>query len=174
MGHDLNKLEPNLRRRIEAALAEHDFARKGTSGGVIGSTPVGTQLEQVSPDPGQPLVQGQKQSHNENTDSTTRIPTRKQKRPKGGTLVSGVPREETGSPRLNVHFTIYAQRPCDWDGWHIKPIQDMLIEAGILSDDAWNILNGSVSARQVHSAEEERTEIEIYDTTTQSTSPKQH
>jgi len=76
-------------------------------------------------------------------------------------LVRRVPREEKSGPCFMVRFIAYAVRPCDWDGYHIKPIQDLLCHAGLLPGDAWHQLEGSVSSRKVHSPEEERLEILI-------------
>ncbi len=76
-------------------------------------------------------------------------------------LVRRVPRKEACGPRFEIVFTIYAVRPCDWDGWHIKPTQDLLAAIGLLPGDAWHQLEGRVRSRKVHTAEEERTEIII-------------
>lgn len=64
--------------------------------------------------------------------------------------------------RASIKFTIYTYpRPLDWDNYHIKGLQDVLIAAGILPDDSWDILEGSVESRKADSKEQERTEIEI-------------
>lgn len=52
-------------------------------------------------------------------------------------------------------------RPCDWDGYSIKELQDCLVHAGLLDGDEWFCLEGSVVSEKAHSREEERTEIEI-------------
>ncbi len=76
-------------------------------------------------------------------------------------LVRRVPRKETCGPRFEIVFTIYAVRPCDWDGHHIKPIQDLLTVVGLLPGDAWHQLEGRVISRKVQTQEQEKTEIEI-------------
>jgi len=76
-------------------------------------------------------------------------------------LVSRVPREEKSGPRFEVCFTVFSVRPCDWDGYHIKPLLDMVVHAGILPGDAWHQLDGRVRSRKVSTAEEEKTLIEI-------------
>ncbi len=76
-------------------------------------------------------------------------------------LVRRVPREKTSGPRFAITFTVFAVRPCDWDGWHIKPLLDMVVNAGIIPGDTWYQLEGSVRSFKVYSEEEERTEIEI-------------
>jgi hypothetical protein len=76
-------------------------------------------------------------------------------------LVRRVPREEKSGPRFEIVFTIYARRPCDWDGYHVKPLQDMLIHAGYLPGDSWHELEGRIRSRRVQTVEEERTEVEI-------------
>lgn len=68
-----------------------------------------------------------------------------------------------GRARLEVRFTCYSRRPCDWDNLRYKDCQDLLVVAGILDDDSHELLQGSVVSRKVHSAEEERTEVEIYE-----------
>lgn len=89
----------------------------------------------------------------------------------GNALVGVVPgKEKSGtrtpictepSSRLRIRFTIYAVRPADWDAWHVKELQDLLIKSGILSGDEWYSLEGQVCSEKVYSKEEERTEIEI-------------
>ncbi len=80
-------------------------------------------------------------------------------------LVSPAPGEETrwygAAERFEITFRIYSQRPCDWDGYSIKEIQDMLVHAGLLSSDKWSALCGRVESCKARSQEEERTEIEI-------------
>lgn len=64
--------------------------------------------------------------------------------------------------RFGIRFVVYAVRPADWDGWHVKELQDLLIEAGLIPDDSWkHIEEGSIATRKVHKASEERTEITI-------------
>jgi len=63
--------------------------------------------------------------------------------------------------RMRVIFTVYAQRPLDWDNYRLKDAQDCLVEAGLLVDDNWRILEGLVRSEKAHTKEEERTEIEI-------------
>jgi len=63
--------------------------------------------------------------------------------------------------RMRVIFTVYAQRPNDWDNYRLKDAQDCLVEAGLLVDDNWRVLEGFVRSEKAHSKEEERTEIEI-------------
>lgn len=77
------------------------------------------------------------------------------------TLECRVSREEKGGTRLEVCFTMHSLRPCDWDGYHIKPILDMLVHAGLLPGDAWHQLEGCIRSRKVHTKEEEKTIIEI-------------
>lgn len=80
---------------------------------------------------------------------------------KRSALVGGVPREVPGRIRSRIRFTVYAVRPCDWDGYSIKPLQDCLVRASILHGDDWDLLQGEVISEKVHSKEEERTEITI-------------
>lgn len=63
--------------------------------------------------------------------------------------------------RFEITFVIYAVRPCDYDGYDIKPIQDMLVRAQIIPDDRWDLLSGRVVSRKARTQSEERTEIEI-------------
>lgn len=94
-----------------------------------------------------------------------------QKPVEGVPLVSPVPRKTKGgnSPpistkptiRKRIKFTVYSIRPCDWDGFHVKELQDLLVHAGIMDSDDWSSLQGEVISEKVHSKEEERTLIEI-------------
>lgn len=88
---------------------------------------------------------------------------------KGQPLVSPVPRKEksrivsascSGS-RIRITYRIFAQRPLDWDNYHTKCLQDLLVQAGILPDDKWNLLEGTVISEKVDRKEDERTEIEV-------------
>lgn len=63
--------------------------------------------------------------------------------------------------RFKIVFTVYAVQPCDYDGLHIKELQDVLVEAGLLHGDAWDILDGEVRSRKAHTQAEEKTIIEI-------------
>lgn len=74
-------------------------------------------------------------------------------------------REETRRLRARIIFRIYSVRPADWDGYHVKPIQDCLGHAALLDGDDWNLLQGEVISDKVHTKSEERTEIEIWPVT---------
>ena len=63
--------------------------------------------------------------------------------------------------RFEITFIVFALRPCDWDGWDIKALQDFLVTAGIIPDDRWNLVSGRVVSRKVSTELEEKTEIEI-------------
>jgi len=63
--------------------------------------------------------------------------------------------------RMRVIFTVYAQRPLDWDNYRLKDVQDCLVESGLLVNDDWRILEGLVRSEKAHTKAEERTEIEI-------------
>ncbi len=76
-------------------------------------------------------------------------------------LVRRIPRKETSGPRFEIIFNIYAVRPCDFDGWHVKPLLDMVVHAGIIPGDSWDQLEGSIRSRKVSTKEQERTEIDI-------------
>ena len=63
--------------------------------------------------------------------------------------------------RFEIVFTVYSRRPCDWDGYDIKALQDFLVTAGILPNDGWRTLSGRVHSRKVATEAEEKTVIEI-------------
>jgi len=63
--------------------------------------------------------------------------------------------------RFEVVFTVYSRRPCDWDGYDIKALQDFLVTAGIIPDDGWRTLSGRVVSKKVSTEGEEKTTIEI-------------
>lgn len=87
------------------------------------------------------------------------------KLPQGRTLVSPLPREvESGfcpPRRAKILFRVFTCRPADWDGYHIKELQDLLVKAGILDGDQWDLLEGQVISEKVRQEAEERTEIEV-------------
>jgi hypothetical protein len=72
------------------------------------------------------------------------------------TTVSPKPRR-----RSRIRFVVYAVRPADWDGWHVKELQDLLVKAGCLDGDDWDILQGEVISEKVHSKVEEKTVVTI-------------
>ena len=80
-------------------------------------------------------------------------------------LLGGVPGEEAcwheADQRFEIVFTVYSRRPCDWDGYDIKALQDFLIKAGIIPDDGWAALSGRVVSRKAETEAEEKTVIEI-------------
>lgn len=83
----------------------------------------------------------------------------------GGTLDSAAPRETAGNEsvtgRYRITFYIYRVRPLDWDNHFTKPIQDLLVEGGLLPDDNWQVLQGTVCSCKAKSRKDERTEIVI-------------
>ena len=63
--------------------------------------------------------------------------------------------------RFEIVFTVYAVRPCDWDGYDIKSLQDFLVTAGMLPGDGWKTLSGRVITCKAATKAEEKTVIEI-------------
>lgn len=97
----------------------------------------------------------------ESKDRASRLHPRQPKQDEGPTLVKGISRKSPSLPRSQIRFVVYAVRPCDWDGWHVKPLQDMLLHADFLGSDDWNELYGTVRSEKAFTKEEERTEIEV-------------
>jgi hypothetical protein len=62
---------------------------------------------------------------------------------------------------FEIVFTVYSRRPCDWDGYDIKALQDFLVKSGVLPGDGWKTLIGRVCSCKAATQAEERTEIEI-------------
>lgn len=96
-----------------------------------------------------------------NEDCIKRLSSGDDERTQGNPLDRVVPRKATSSARAKISFTIFAVRPADWDNWHIKELQDVLVHAGILDGDEWNMLRGEIISEKVHTKAEERTEISI-------------
>jgi hypothetical protein len=61
-----------------------------------------------------------------------------------------------------IEFHVYALQPPDWDNAFLKPIQDLLIEIGLLASDKWDQLQGRVIPHQVKKKNQERTEVKIW------------
>lgn len=80
-------------------------------------------------------------------------------------LVKPAARKEKGrvrpKRRFEITFTIHAVRPCDWDGWDCKYLQDWCVTAGLIPSDGWDVLSGRVLSRKVSTEVEEKTVIEI-------------
>lgn len=70
--------------------------------------------------------------------------------------------EDQDCPPFKIVFRIHATRPNDWDNPWTKICQDLLIAAGILHDDKWNVLSGQIIPRKAKTISEEKTEITIY------------
>lgn len=101
-------------------------------------------------------------------DNADRVCPVDAKRVEGQPLGGAVSRKEkSGSGtddgvRRRIVFRVFAMRPADYDGYHIKELQDLLCHAGVLAGDAWDQLEGGVVSEKVHTPKEERTEILIY------------
>lgn len=63
--------------------------------------------------------------------------------------------------RFEVVFTVYSVRPCDWDGYDIKSLQDFLVSTGIIPNDGWKTLSGRVVSCKAATQGEEKTIITI-------------
>lgn len=92
-----------------------------------------------------------------------RLPASNPKPAKRLPLERPAPGEAKGAGRSRIIFRIFSRRPCDWDGYSIKELQDCLVHAGILEGDEWNRLEGCVISEKVYTLAEERTEVEIYE-----------
>ena len=86
----------------------------------------------------------------------------------GNALGGPAPGETAGifgpAPRIAIRFVVRSRRPADWDNLAtgLKPIQDLLVKGlGILPDDRWDILQGSVVSEKADSAEEEGVTVTI-------------
>lgn len=96
-------------------------------------------------------------------DSPEGICTPNKEQFEGDSLVCPTPREAKGRNRFKIVFTVYSVRPADWDAYHIKELQDLLVKSGVIPDDDWTTLKGEVSPEKVGKKDQERTEIEIYE-----------
>lgn len=83
----------------------------------------------------------------------------------GGALERAAPGEAAcgcgPDSRYRVTFTVYRVRPLDWDNSFTKPLQDCLVESGLLPGDDWRTLEGAVRSCKAASKKDERTEIVI-------------
>ena len=95
----------------------------------------------------------------------SRIRAAEPKRSQGLPLVSAPPRKAKGRSRIirryQVTYWVFAVRPCDWDNYSIKGLQDLLVTASLLPGDAWYQLYGTVISEKVQKAEDEKTVVEI-------------
>jgi hypothetical protein len=102
---------------------------------------------------------------NENNNSNSRLRSFNPKPDERMPLDDATTREETrwydASKKFEIVFTVYALRPCDWDGYDVKALQDFCVAAGIISDDGWKTLSGRVVSRKAATKNEEKTVIEI-------------
>ncbi len=71
------------------------------------------------------------------------------------------PRSTGSAQRAKITYIVRAKRPCDFDNWNIKFLQDCLIAAGILDDDNWQVLSGQVVSDKAFRGERESTVIII-------------
>lgn len=77
------------------------------------------------------------------------------------TLERALPREATRLPRFEIVFHVYACQPADWDGYHVKELQDLVVRSGLIPDDDWKTLRGRVVPHKANSRKEQYTRIEI-------------
>jgi hypothetical protein len=86
--------------------------------------------------------------------------------PAGGPLERPAQGEAAGphlfGERAYIEFHVWAVQPADWDNSFTKPLQDLLITAGLLASDAWDKLQGRVVPHRVKTKAEQRTEIKIW------------
>lgn len=82
------------------------------------------------------------------------LPTTKQKQPARKPLERVAQGKDKSVPRFAIRFEIYSRRPCDWDNYWTKSIQDGLRQSGIIHDDSWDVLEGSVVSKKAHTDEE--------------------
>lgn len=102
---------------------------------------------------------------NETNHNNSRPSTSNPKQYQRDTLECAVQGEETcwygAAQRFEIIFHVYGVNPADWDGYHIKELQDLCVKAGILPDDKWSVLRGRIYPQKVGSKEQEATVIEI-------------
>jgi len=63
--------------------------------------------------------------------------------------------------KFEITFTVYSVRPCDWDGYDIKHLQDWLVQAGFLPNDDWKTLSGRCVSAKAATKDDEKTVIEV-------------
>jgi hypothetical protein len=100
-------------------------------------------------------------SRGDNRDNPARVRPDQPKQAQGETLERAVSGEATRPPRFEICFHVYAVQPCDWDNYHIKELQDLVVKIGLVSSDGWQTLRGRIISDKAASKEEERTVITI-------------
>lgn len=93
------------------------------------------------------------------------VRTSKPERDPGLPLEQAAQGESPSGKSFTVCFTVYSRRPCDWDNYRLKELQDCLVHAGLLPGDAWDQLQGQVITRKARTKAEERTEVFIKEIT---------
>ena len=104
-----------------------------------------------------------------NSDSHARLSSGSKECDSGLSLDDSGKRKAKGCHRFKIRFIVYNRYPCDWDAYHIKELQDLLVHAGVLPDDDWLTLEGEVVSRKAKDQTEEKTVIEIYSTQDETT-----
>lgn len=83
----------------------------------------------------------------------------------GCPLDSAPKREATGGGsvegRFKITFRVCSVRPMDYDNASIKQAQDCIVQAGLLPDDNWKVLQGETISEKADQQINERTEITI-------------
>ena len=105
------------------------------------------------------------QNHAKNHNPSQGLPATVHESDSGQALVGLARRKAHSGPRAlqraKITYIVRALRPCDYDNWHIKFLQDCLIASGILDDDNWQVLQGTVVSEKAESAEDEGTTVVI-------------
>lgn len=126
-------MKPSDLELIARKLPISDATRKRNQVGAVG--PSSTDPQSVKRGPLEHIHQGKETSGNSNAGSSENGP-------------------------CQIRITVYAVRPADWDGWHVKEIVDGCVKAGFLDNDDWRVNpTGTVTSKKVHTKEEERTEV---------------
>lgn len=121
--------------------------------------------EQLANHPNLAKLAGISVHKNENNHNAGWLCPQPKKPAKRVSLVGSGPAKKAGwhipGTRLEITFTVYSNRPADYDGYDIKALQDFLVKAGIIEDDRWDILAGRIVSRKAATQGEEKTVVEI-------------
>lgn len=107
------------------------------------------------------LNNGSKTFREKNSPEASRIHSSISQCDKRQALVIPTQGKGKSEERFEIVFEIYSTRPCDWDNYSTKELQDCIVEEGILPDDNWKILQGRVIPKKALTKKDEATIVYI-------------
>lgn len=107
------------------------------------------------------LNNGSKTFREKNSPEASRLCSTIKECDKRQTLELPTQGKRESEDRFEIVFEIYSTRPCDFDNYSTKELQDCIVEEGILPDDNWKVLQGKIISKKALTKKDQRTIVYI-------------